>query len=347
MSIIYIGTYSEVLVPGFGGKGKGIYTLELDNQTGQLSLLHTTKTINSAYLVVSKNREYMYAIKEVFQEKKPVVKAYQINQDYTLEFLNEQSIFGSLPCHIEYHNNAVLVACYGTGNILRFPINTNGQLLKSSHNFKHVGSSINKERQEAPHAHQTVIHPNGKYAFVADLGIDTIKTYQIGIDNIEPNESLDIAIPKGLGPRHIVFNKEGTIGYLINELTGDISILKKEEETFTFLKNVNSLPATYKKKPSSSAIRIHPNGKILYVGNRTLDAITIFTINNDDLELVDYQYTQGKTLREFNISPNGNWLIACLQDSNETIVYSIQSNGKLLEKYRTEAVTSPVCVAFL
>lgn len=336
-----------MLTPVFGGRGEGIYTLKLDDETGKLDLLNTTPAINPAYLTVSKNRKYLYAIKEVVAEKDPVVKAYAINKDHRLHFLNEQAISGGLPCHIEYHNEAVFIACYETGNVLRFPVNSEGKLLKHSHNFKHVGSSINKERQEAPHAHQTTIHPNHKYAFVPDLGIDMVKVYEIDKDIIQPKASLDIDIPKGSGPRHMVFNKKGTIGYLLNELTGDISILKKEKEAFRFVKNVGSLPDSFTETPSASAIRIHPNQLFLYAANRAIDAITIFKIVKDDLELIAYQYTRGKTLREFTISPDGNWFIACLQDSNETIVYQIRPDGKLSEKYRTNIVTSPVCVAFL
>jgi len=82
------------------------------------------------------------------------------------------------------------------------------------------------------------------------------------------------------------------------------------------------------------------------VANRTIDAITIFKTVGDNLEHVDYQYTNGKTLREFTISPNGDWLIACLQDSNEIIVYRIELDGTLTEKYRTNEIASPVCAVF-
>jgi len=347
MSILFIGSYTEMITDTFGGHGEGIYALELNESTGTLKHLNTTSTINAGYLVISKNKNFLYTITEVFTEKKPVIKAYKINDDYSLHFLNKQPIVGSLPCHIEYHNTSVLVACYGTGNVLRFPTHSNGSLLNCSHDFKHSGSSINSERQEAPHAHQVVIHPDNKHAFIPDLGIDKIKSYELNAETIGPKDSLDIDIPKGQGPRHMVFNKKGTMAYVINELTGAVSILKKEIETYKLLKNITSLPLNFEETPSASAIRIHPSQLFLYVANRTIDAITIFKIVEDDLELVDYQYTEGNTLREFNISPDGNWLIACLQDSDETIVYKINSNGTLIEKHRTKAILSPVCAVFL
>jgi len=346
MPILFIGSYTEMIAPNFGGHGEGIYAVALNDITGELKLLNTTQTTNASYLAISEDQSFLYAVKEVASEKKPVIKAFKINKDHTLQFLNEQSISGSLPCHIEYYNASVIVACYGTGNVLKYPLDSNGALLNCSHDFKHNGSSINKERQEAPHAHQTCIHPKQQVAFVPDLGIDKVKAYTLDTD-FGPLENRDITIPKGLGPRHLVFNSKGNIGYLINELTAAISILKKDNTGFKFYKNVKSLPDSFTETPSASAIRIHPNQNYLYAANRTLEAISIFKIIEDDLQLIAYQFTKGKTLREFNISPNGQWLIACLQDSDETIVYAINPDGTLSEKHRTHSIVSPVCVAFL
>ncbi len=343
-SIFYIGCYTKMLTKDFGGKGDGIYTIEINNNTGKIRVTHTFPIINPAYLALSDNNQYLYAITEVSINENPKIKAFKIQEDYSLKLINEQIIDGDLPCHITYANNSLLIACYGSGNMMLFPLKHNGKVLPSTQNFQHKGSSINLARQEAPHAHQTVIHPNGKDVFVPDLGIDLIKAYRFYNDTLSDIKSNDIPVEKGGGPRHMVFNKKGDLGYLMNELTGDISILKQKEDAFIFVKSVKSLPTSFKETPSGSAIRIHPNGNYLYAGNRTLDAITIFKIHGDDLELLSFQTTKGKTLRAFNIIENGKWLVACLQDSDEVIVYEITSTGELLERYHSYDITSAVCV---
>ena len=116
---------------------------------------------------------------------------------------------------------------------------------------------------------------------------------------------------------------------------------------FMQIGSYSSLPSSYKELPSASAIRIHPNGSFLYIANRNFDAITIFGIKGDSLEVLEYQHTNGEEIREFNISPSGKWLIACHQNSNDTIVYSIKGDGKLTEVYRTKEIKTPVCVTFL
>lgn len=343
----FIGSYTQFLSPEIVGSGDGISTVQLNEETGELSVLHTKKTINPSYLAISADNKYLYCNTEVVEEENPVVQAYSINDDFSLEFMNEQPIKGGCPCHLEVLNNRVLVACYISGNMLEYPLDKSGNLKECTKNHQHSGSSINLERQEAPHAHHVAIHPINGDVYVCDLGIDMVKAYEFVEGKLVPNLNKDIAIAKGGGPRHLVFDHDGSLGYVINELTSAISVLKNNAGIFEEIGAYESLPESYKDTPSASAIRIHPNGKFLYVANRKFDAITIFKIDGQVLELIDHIKTGGKEIREFNVSPSGKWLVACHQNSNDTIVFNIQDNGKLTEVYRTQEVKTPVCIAFL
>ncbi|WP_291867911.1 lactonase family protein [Maribacter sp.] len=346
-STFFIGSYTQKLTPEIFGSGDGISTVQLNEETGEISVLHTKKTVSPSYLTLSTDNKYLYSNTEVIEEDSPVVQAYEIKDDSSLGLLNEQPILGGCPCHIEALNDRILIACYISGNMLEYPIDESGRLLMCAKNHQHSGSSVNLERQEAAHAHQVVAHPNKKDVYVCDLGIDTVKAYEVQENKLTPNPQKDISIRKGGGPRHLVFNKDGSLGYVINELTSAVSVLKNKGNKFNQIGSYNSLPDFYQGAPSASAIRIHPNGKFLYVGNRKLDAITIFKMEEDVLNLVGYKHTNANELREFNISPSGKWLIACHQNSNDTIVYRIRGNGKLIEVYRTKEIKTPVCVAFL
>ncbi len=341
----FIGCYTEMLLPDFGGSGKGIYAVSLHEDTGELKLMHTQFLRNPSYLTIDNG--CLYAVSEVMLESEAKVSAFKIGSEHQLEFLNEQPVYGSLPCHVNSSNGQLLVACYGTGNLLSYPLRANGEIGPNSNNFKHSGKSINQERQESPHAHQVMEHPDGVHIFVPDLGVDKVKVYGFNNDNVlEALSDYDIEIPKGNGPRHMVFNSAGNMAYVMNELSGKIAVLKKNSETFECVALFDSLPSSFNEVPSGAAIRIHPNGQFLYIGNRTIDAITIFKIEGEALEVIDYQHTNGTTLREFNVSPDGKWLIACLQDSNEVISYKILESGLLEEKSRTTDIISPVCVCF-
>lgn len=342
----FIGSYTMFLTPDFGGTGHGIYTVQLNTQTGELSILNTEMSLNPSYLTVGDDNKFLYCNTEVGIDDNPMVKAYRIKEDFSLEFLNEQPISGGYPCHIITFKNNILVVSYATGNMQQFPLDASKKLMNSEKNYFHKGTSINKERQEGPHAHQVAIHPNKKDIYVCDLGIDTIKAYRFHKSELIPNEEKDISITKGGGPRHMVFNKDGKLAYVLNELSGAVSVLQNKGHVFKELNTYDALPSEYKGEPSGSAIRIHPNGEFLYAANRKLEAIAIFNIKEDKLALLDFQYTQGNELREFNMSPDGKWLIACHQNSHDTVVYQIQHDGKLVETYRTKEILSPVCVVF-
>jgi len=342
----FIGSYTEYPIPGFGGIGHGIYSVELHTKTGELSIKHTIKSRNPSYLAISDNNKFLYAVSELDKSSNPKARSFAINDDFSLSYLNEQAIPGGYPCHIISKDNNVMVACYVTGNLLHYSTRTNGELMPNVTEFQHSGSSVNKVRQEGPHAHQVAVHPNGIEVYVCDLGIDTIKAYKLEENVIAPNPTKDCIVSEGSGPRHLVFNTKGDYAYVLNELTGTVAILEHKQDCFTAINDYPTLPEDFKGVPSSSAIRLHPNGKFLYTANRNLEAITIFRIEGDSLETIDYQYTKGEELREFNITPDGNWLIACHQNSHDTVVYAIQDDGKLKEHYRTTEILSPVCIVF-
>ena len=125
----FIGSYTQFLSPEIVGSGDGISTVQLSEETGELSVLYTKKTISPSYLSISDDNNYLYCNTDVIEEEKPVVQAYRINDDFSLEFLNEQPIKGGCPCHIEVFDNRVLVACYISGNVLEYPLDKSGKLM--------------------------------------------------------------------------------------------------------------------------------------------------------------------------------------------------------------------------
>lgn len=342
----YMGSYTEYLVPGFGGTGKGIYTVQLDTLTGELDVLSSTMERNPSYLTIDSLSKYIYCVTELDQKDFPMVKTFKIKRDFLLELIDEQPIIGGFPCHILAYENHLLIACYATGNLVHLLTDGDSGVRKEVSNFFHNGHSVNKERQEGPHAHQTVVHPNGKGIYVCDLGIDIIKAYRFKDGLIQPDNENDCVASLGGGPRHMVFNQQGTHAYVVYELTADVGVLQYLDGKLKQVGTYSSLPAHFKGVPSASAIRIHPNGKYLYVANRGLEAITVFEIFYTELKKINVQYTEGEELREFNLTPDGLWLIACHQNSHDTIVYQIINTGELVERYRTRDIKSPSCIIF-
>lgn len=343
---VFIGSYTQMITEDFGGSGLGIYSMTLDPGNGQLELHHVQRSINPSYLAIDPYLEILYCIKEVAASDSPLISAYRIEKDQSLTLINSREVHGALPCHILWHKNNLYVACYATGNVLAYPLDQDGSILPCSQNYQHQGGVANSLRQEAPHAHQVCLHPNEKEFYVPDLGIDCLKAYQLDSSQFLPNPKLDVSLPAGGGPRHMVFTRTGDLAFVINELTAEISVVKKSENGFKFIKSLGSLPKDYVGTPSASAIRLHPSGKYLYAGNRGSETIAIFEVKDEDINLKELIRVEGKTIREFNISPDGKWLLVACQDSHDLISYALSKNGSLNETFRTNAVSSPVCILF-
>lgn len=349
--ILFTGSYTTEVLPGLEGFGEGISTYNFNEETGELQRLFVEENINTAYLAISKNGQYLYSFQEVMPEKVPHVLAYKINEDKSISFINKQPIMGGLPCHISLVNNdkALLVACYWTGNVHVFGLNGDGTVNAHSQILQHEGNSVNKERQEAAHAHMAYEYKN--QVFVPDLGLDKIVVYDIEEKgDIKLKEAYRINTPLGGGPRHLVIHPNGKYAFLMNELTGDVSILSLKNGAFEVIDSVNSLPNTYNDTPSSAAIKLSKDGKFLYCSNRGSETITIFSFSEvtGTLTILAYQETFGLTPRDFNISPCGNWLFVANQDSFSLEVFKVDSATGLLNRVSSNTESKSIsCIQFL
>lgn len=345
--ILYCGSYTEDVGLGLSGTGKGIYCFDFNENDGKLKLIHTFSGRNTSYIAISNDKKYLFSFQEISKDKKPVVLSFLINKDFSLKLINQQLIEGGLPCHLNLVNDVTLgVVCYETGSAHLYPINKDGSLNPSSQIITNVGSSTNVERQECAHSHMII--GNGNQIFVSDLGLDKVVVY-----NSKENKLIEdykINIPLGAGPRHIVFHPSGKIGFVINELTGGVSVLKKENLKFEVTETMNSLPKNYVDTPSAAGIKISPDGSFLYVSNRGSNTIAIFSFNikEEKLTLIGQQNSGGETPRDFIISPNGKWLVVSNHDSNNMVVFKRNLNsGELEEKSRNTTIESVVCLNFL
>ncbi|MFR5785361.1 MAG: lactonase family protein [Acutalibacteraceae bacterium] len=77
----------------------------------------------------------------------------------------------------------------------------------------HSGRGTDPARQEAPHPHQALVTPDGKFVLVCDLGLDRVFVYD---HDLTPVSYTDV--PKGQGVRHLTVAPDGRRVYAVNEL---------------------------------------------------------------------------------------------------------------------------------
>jgi 6-phosphogluconolactonase len=348
---VFIGTYTA-------GDSKGIYRADLDLTTGEMSQPQLAATAkNPSFLALHPGGRFLYAVNEVGDGTKAgMVSAFALDpMTGKLDPLNDQPSRGGGPCYLTVDRSGknLLVANYGGGSVASLPIGSDGRLSPASAFIQHTGKSINRQRQEAPHVHSVNLDPNGRFAIVADLGLDKVFVYRFNADKgtLMPNDRPFAAVTAGSGPRHFAFHPSGRFGYLINEIYSTVTAFDYDATggVLREIQTISTLPQPQSGN-STAEVQVHPSGKFLYGSNRGHDSLAIFSIdqNSGRLTTVGHQPTGGKTPRNFGIGPNGTFLLAANQSSNNVVVFRIdQQTGRLTPTGHSIDVDSPVCVKFV
>ncbi|KAA6311841.1 6-phosphogluconolactonase, partial [termite gut metagenome] len=315
-----VGAYTS------SGTSKGIYTFRFNTETGESTPLAETEASHASYLTLSADGKWVYAVNE-HSDDRAAVSAYTFDKEKgTLHLLNSQPTGGGDPCYIITTGKSVITANYTGGSISIFPLQEDGSLLPVSSLIPFTGSGLDKSRQVSPHLHCVRLTPDGKYLFATNLGTDKIHKFvinpQAGADTplLIAGEPDAFSLPAGTGPRHITFAPNGKYAYLISELSGQVI-------AFTYadgmLNEIQSIAADTLNARGSADIHISGDGKFLYASNRLkADGIAIFKIDEatGTLTKVGYQLT-GIHPRNFNITPNGKFLLVACRNSNVIQIY--------------------------
>jgi 6-phosphogluconolactonase len=339
-------------------KAEGIYVFRMDPTSGTLTPAHIRNGVtNPSFLALDPRRRHLYAVNEIQAKDTPpggTVSAFDVDQvTGELTPLNQQPTHGDDPCHlsVEQTGRYLVAVNYTSGSVAMFPIQDEGRLGPSSDFVQHVGSSVDPDRQQGPHAHSVTVDPTNRFALVADLGLDKVLVYQLDLarGKLVLNNPPGATLQPGSGPRHVAFHPNGRFVYVINELASTLTAFAYDETDGTLdeLHTVPTLPAGYNGRSSCADVHVLPSGKFVYGSNRGHDSIVIYAIDQDTgrLTYVGHEPTGGQTPRNFAIDPTGAFLLAANQNTDTIVAFHIDANtGKLTPTGQVTNVPTPVCV---
>ena len=353
---VFIGTYT-------GPKSLGIYISRLNLTTGALSEPHlAAETPNPTFLAVRPQEDFLYAVNEVntFEgHKTGSVSSWFIQRTSGMTFARGQrSSGGPGPAHlsIDPKGRALLVANYGGGSVELIPLGKYGDLGAPTSFIQHTGSSVNPDRQKEPHAHQIIVDPSDRFAYVADLGLDKVMIYKFNAarPSLTAATPASAAVAPGAGPRHMAIAASGRFAYVINELNCTITAFERDASTGALkeIQTLSSLPpgVAQEKGFSTAEIKLSPSGAFLYGSNRGHDSISVFSVDkaSGKLTYVANTPTGGKTPRGFGIEPGGGFLLVGNQNSDSVVVFKIDAaTGTLTPAGAPVTVGAPVDFAFV
>lgn len=348
--ILYVGTYTK-------GMADGIFVYSFNDRSGKLNDLKMPVISNNpSFLTISTDKKYLYAVGEVDDPDKDHsggVSAFRIEEDGKLSILNHVQTNGANPCHvcISPDGKKLVASNYTGGNLSFFNVLPDGSLSEMKQRIQHTGSGPFPDRQSAPHAHSARFDASGKLLFAADLGIDELKIYSVGVgDNpYKPDSQPFVKMAPGSGPRHFDFSADGRFIYVINELSSTVTVLMKYGGDWKIIQTVRTLPKDFKGESWCADIHLSADGRFVYGSNRGHNSITVFKRDNTNgkLELIQTISVEGNWPRNFTLDPTGQFLLVANQKSNDITVFKVDEiSGKLSFTGIKVPNESPVCLQF-
>ena len=343
---VYVGIY-----------GKGVYGYRFHPDGPKLDELGLVGSItNPSFVITDRDYKYLYAVSELEGKETGGVASFAIDRaSGALSLLNHVPSAGVAPCHLalDHTGKMLMIANYTTGGVSSFSIGNDGRIGSMGSLLTAQGSSVNRERQEGPHAHEVVISSDNQLAYVPDLGLDRIRIYRLNPTQakLTPNDPPFIKEQPGFGPRHMVFSSDGKYAYVICELKSFVTVFKVNGPAdWQPIQTASTLPENFHGENGPAEILIDRAGKFVYASNRGPGTIAVFAVNQQDGTLKQVQIAEtGNTFpRGVEFDPTERYLFVGDQKANVFVIFRVDpNNGQIALTGQSYKVPSPVSFVFV
>ena len=335
-----VGTYTD-------GTSKGIYSFNFNQQTGTATPLCSLQITNPSYLTIAKDGNHIYAVTERNDDMASVCAIGFNKRTGSMQLINMQKTCGEDPCYVDTNGRMVITANYSGGSMSVFPLNAEGALQPMSQQISGGIGGPDTVRQTVPHVHCARFSADGKDIYATDFSADRLLQIEVNADKTDiGNDWVFANVTQGSGPRHIELSRDGRFMYVMSELSGHITVFALKGNNNKPLQEIQS-DTTFAR--GGADIHLSPDGRFLYSSNRLKnDGIAIFKVNTNTglLAKAGYQPT-GTHPRNFNITPNGKFLLCACRDSNAIQVFKINpKTGLLTDTHHDIHIDRPACIKF-
>jgi len=302
-------------------------------------------------MAVSPDRRFLYAA----SRSKPFsVYAYSINPGTgALTHLSTSPTADSFPyISLDKTGRFLLGASYGGHLVSVNAVGADGRVAAEPLQVIPVGRN----------AHSIRVDESNKFAYVPTLGSDEI--FQFSFDakswRLSSNTPAVYLMKPMTGPRHFVTSGDNRFLYVMSELQGTVTTFALDGKTglLSEVSAASGLPPDSKLGPGAprgaigaanappprntdndiwaADIHLTPNGRFLYISERTSNTLPAFSVDGASGRLSYLSSTPTERQpRGFAIDPKGRFLVATGEKSETISVYAIdQASGalKLLDK---------------
>jgi 6-phosphogluconolactonase len=304
-------------------------------------------------MAVSPDKRYLYAAS---RSKPFLVHAYTIDRATgALSLLASSPLAESFPyISVDRTGRYLFGAGYGAALVSVNAIGADGRVAAEPLQVIPVGRN----------AHSIRVDESNKFAFVPTLGSDQVFqfTFDAKTGRLASNTPAIFLMKAGTGPRHFITSADNKFVYVLSELLATVTTFALDGKTglLTEVSSATGLPPDTKLAPGAprgavgvagvparntdndiwaADIHMTPNGKYLYITERTIHTLAGFSVDGASGKLTYLGSTPTERQpRGFAIDPKGRFLVVSGEKSDTVSVYAIdQATGalKLQNKYPT------------
>lgn len=249
------------------------------------------------------------------------------------------------PCHVSVFDDRLLASNYHQGYLDLYGLEE-GMVRRRLAHAAHEGHGPNEKRQDGPHVHFAMKNPHLSEVLACDLGTDKVYRYEADEALVKTGE---ILLPNGTGPRHLAFSMKSKYLYLFTELSSELYVFEFTNGDYHLKQVVKTLPEDFHGENTGAAVRLSPDEKYLYVSNRGHDSISAFKVKeNHLLEKIETYPSGGEHPRDFNLSPDGCFLLVAHMITNDLTLFKVDKETGELKLLKKEIRTpEPISIVFL
>ncbi len=328
---VYVGSYTHP-TPETVSAAKGISAFRFDSESGVLTPLGlVAEAVNPAHLWASPDGRFLYAVNWRTGDKLmgDSVSAFSVDpKTGHLTFLNKVSSHGDWPNEVvlDPSGKVAVTVTYRSGTFSALPIESDGRLGEAFYTDQHTGSSTGHE-PPGPHTHGVVFSQDGRFAYVAELGLDRVYSYRVDAARraVTPADPAYVDVKPGSGPRRLQLHPNGRFLYVNLETTSAVSVFTVNDGHLKEIQSLSTLPADFHGTNLTAEIQIDRTGRFLYVTNRGHDSIACYRIDSAQgtLTFVETIPSLGQTPRNITIDPTNHYLLVANQAGDNVVVFRI------------------------
>jgi 6-phosphogluconolactonase len=331
-----------------------LYLFDFNQKGEKFNLLvESEKTSSPPYFCISEKKSLIYSLIEIEKQdgsRGDAIITLKYNKvTNIIEKINDFEVSREGGCHISLSNTAdfLFTANYSGGFISVIKLDDKGipATITDTVLFKKEGAKVS-------HPHMISPDPAGKRIYVTDLGLDRIVIYDFDPATGKLLQISDgiFRFPNGTGPRHFVFNSDGTKMYTINELNSTMSVFNVDANgELILIQTISTLRADFTGKSYCADVHMGMNGEFIYGSNRGENSIVTFKIGVDGtLTLAGHIKCGGDWPRNFVIDPLGKYIFVGNERSGNISFFEIDENtGLPIEPGNNFDIPAPVCLKVL